>query len=120
MDSKPLDGRSAEMRKPTPWLSSEDLMDIGHDVEVEIEGVFKHVDAASDDGRKETVFALKFAGKEKQFVLNVTNRKRLIDLFGTTKVPEWKGKKIKLYVEHGIRKPGGKRGETTTGIRVRI
>lgn len=120
MESEPFSGRSAEMRKPTPWLSSEDLMDIGRDVEVEIEAVFLHRGAVFDDGRKEDVYALKFKGKEKQLVLNATNRKRLVDLFGTTKTQEWAGKRIALYVEHGIRKPGGKRGETTTGIRVRV
>jgi hypothetical protein len=39
--------------------------------------------------------------------------------FGTTDVKKWIGQSITLYVEKGVRKPGGKRGETTCGIRVR-
>jgi hypothetical protein len=120
MESEQFDGRSAEMRKATPWLSSEDIRDIGHDVEVVIEAVYKHKNAVFDDGRKEDVFALKFQGKQKQLVLNATNRKRLIEIFGTTNVKQWAGKSILLYVEYGIRKPGGGKGDTTCGIRVRI
>ncbi len=119
METEKFTGRSAEMRKDTPWLSSEDLMDVGKDVEVEISGVFKHKNAVFDDGRKDTVYALAFKGKTKQLVLNATNRKRLVAMFGTTKVDQWIGKKISLYVEDGVRKPGGARGETTCGIRVR-
>jgi len=117
MKSDPFHGRSAEMRKPTNWLASEDLLDLGP-VPVVIEGVFKHVDAEFDGGRKETVYALKFKDKQKQLVLNATNRKTLVDMFGTTKVDQWIGKTITLVVVDNVRKPGGKRGETTTGIRI--
>ena len=119
MQSESFQGRSAEMRKESPWLSSEDLMDIGHNVEVEIEGVFRHQDAVFDDGRKATVFALKFKGRAKQLVLNATNRKRLVELFDTTKVQTWIGKTIRLYVDPNVRKPGGSRREMTRGIRIR-
>jgi hypothetical protein len=119
MKTEPFAGRSAEMRKETPWLSSEDLMDVGHDVEVEIEAVYRHIGAQFDDGRTETVHALKFVGKAKQLILNATNRKRLVALCGSTKVATWVGKKVALYVEVGVRKPGGAKGETTCGIRVR-
>jgi len=115
MKSEPFTGRSAEMRKATNWLSSEDLMDTGKDeIEVEIAGVFKHKDAKFDDGRTETVYALAFAGKEKQLILNATNRKILVNMFGTTKVADWIGKKVKLYVKDGVRL-----GKTITrGIRI--
>lgn len=119
METESFAGRSAEMRKDTPWLASEDLMDLGKEPVVEIAGVFKHKNAVFDDGRKDTVYALAFKGGKKQLVLNATNRKRLVDMFGTTKVDQWIGKKIRLYVEDGVRKPGGARGETTRGIRVR-
>jgi len=118
MKSTSFTGNSGEMRKDSPWLASEDIMDSG-DVTVEIEAVFRHDDAAFDDGRKETVWAIKFKGPEKQLVLNATNRKTLVAKFGTTKTPEWVGQSITLYVERGIRKPGGKRGETCCGIRIR-
>lgn len=119
MKSEEFTGRSAEMKKDPLWLSSEDLLDFG-DVEVTIEAVFKHIDAEFDGGRKHTVFALKFVGKEKQLILNNTNRKRLVEAFGTTKLPEWKGRKIKLYVDQNVKKPGGRQGEKTCGIRVKV
>ena len=118
MQSEEFSGKSAEMRKDSPWLSSEDLLDAG-EVEVEIEGVFKHRDAVFDDGRKETVFAVKFKGKQKQLVLNNTNRKRLVKRFATTKVSEWIGKKCVLYVDRHVRPIGGKKGEEVCGIRVK-
>ena len=119
MESEQFTGLSREMKKESPWLASEDIFDSG-DVEVEIEGVFKHKDAVFDDGRKETVHSIKFVGKRKQLVLNATNRKRLVTLFGTTRVQDWVGKKIVLYVDRNVRLPGGKRGEVTCGIRVKL
>lgn len=118
MKSEPFEGKSPEMKKPTPWLASENLLDAG-DVEVTIEGVFKHKDAKFDDGRTETVFALSFVGKQLQLILNATNRRALVQKFETTDVRKWIGRKIVLFVEHGVRKPGGAKGETTTGIRVK-
>jgi len=116
MKTEPFTGRSAEMRKPTTWLASEDLMDTGKElIEVEIAGVFRHKDAEFDNGRKETVYALSFTGKDKQLVLNATNRKTLVNMFGTTEVKKWIGKKIKLYVKEGVRMMG----KTTRGIRIK-
>jgi hypothetical protein len=34
-------------------------------------------------------------------------------------VKKWIGQTITLYVKKDVRKPGGKRGETTCGIRVK-
>ena len=118
MQSEPFAGKSAEMKKDSTWLASEDILDAG-DVTVKIEGVFRHKDAVFDDGRHETVFAVKFAGKVKQLVLNNTNRKRLVKLFGTTKVADWIGKEVTLYVDRNVRPLGGKKGEVVNGIRVR-
>jgi hypothetical protein len=118
MKSEPFDGKSPAMKKDTPWISSEDLLDAG-EVAVEIEGVFKHVDAEFDEGRKETVYSLAFKGKQRQLILNATNRKTLVNKFGTTDVKKWIGQTITLYVKKDVRKPGGKRGETTCGIRVK-
>lgn len=114
MQSQKFEGHSADMRKPTNWLASEDLMDKG-DVKVTIEGVYKHVDAMFDNGRKETVFSLKFVGAKKELVLNATNRKTLVKKFGTPDVTKWAGKEIALYVEKGVKF----QGKETTGIRIR-
>jgi hypothetical protein len=114
METEPFVGRSVEMKKESPFLASEDIMDVG-DVEVEISGVYRHVDAIFDDGRKDTVYALGFVGKNKHLILNNKNRKTLIKKFGTTKTTEWHGKKIKLYVDTNVR--FGK--DIVCGIRIR-
>lgn len=118
MKSEPFGGKSVEMKKPTLWLASEDILDAG-DVEVVIEQVFKHKDAKFDDGRVETVHAIAFVGKQKQLILNATNRKTLVDKFDTTDVKLWIGKKIVLWVDRDVRKPGGGKGERCCGIRIR-
>jgi hypothetical protein len=51
-------------------------------------------------------------------ILNATNRKALSSAFGAD-TKKWLGQKVTLYVQDGIRKPGGKHGETCTGLRIR-
>ncbi len=107
-------GRAGAMRV-SPWLASEDLDGLG-DVPVVIEAVFCHKDVAMQDGRKQAkLFAIKFTGKERQMVLNATNRKALVAKFGTD-VKAWLGKEILLYVKDGVRNPAG---GTTKGLRVK-
>lgn len=110
MQSKEFDGRSAEMKKPTPWLASEDILGVTP-VRVKVESCFLHTQAEFDGGRKEDVYALKFEGKEKQLVMNSTNRQMMVSLFGPS-VKDWQGKHIDLIVVdckmmgkdvHGIR-----------------
>ena len=97
----------------SPWLASEDI-DVGQDVEVQIETVLRVEDAVFDAGRKEDIFALQFVGKKKLMVLNATNRKAIVKMFGSI-TADWRGKKISLYIRDGIRM--GK--EVKRGIRVR-
>ena len=113
MKQKPFEGTSSAMRADTPWLASEDLMDTG-DVVVEIGGVFHNEDAEFEDGRKEDVFSLSFKGKKKQLVLNATNRKTLVKMFGS-KVVKWIGRAITLYVKPDVKAFG----ETRPGLRIR-
>lgn len=109
-----FEGRSAEMKKETPWLSSEDLMDLG-DVKVTIEGCFRHTNVEFDAGRKEKqIHTIKFKGKSKQLVLNSTNRKTLVQKFGTN-VKDWKGKEVMLWVDKNVRMMG----KTVSGIRIK-
>lgn len=115
MKTESFAGKSVDMKAESPWLASEDIIDAG-DVKVVIEGVFKHTGAVFDDGRKQDVFSLKFQGKAKQLIVNNTNRKKLVAKFETGNVKEWIGKEIVLYVERGIKRPGG---GTCCGIRVR-
>jgi hypothetical protein len=117
MSCEEFTGRSGEMRLNATWLASEDLLDVG-EVTVTIEKVFKHIGAEFEEGRKADVFALKFAGKEKQMILNATNRKRLVKLFDTTDTKKWVGKSITLYVDRNVRNPKG--GGKTNGLRVKV
>lgn len=113
MKSTEFTGRSSAMKIGTPWLSAEDLLDAG-DVNVIIEKVFHHTEVTFDDGRKVDVYAVQFAGKEKQLVLNTTNRKTLVALFSTN-VKDWKGKRITLFVDENV----AAFGKTVCGIRIR-
>lgn len=107
-------GRSSEMKKDTPWLSSEDIIGLG-DVQVVVEGVCRHQDVEFDAGRKEkTVYSIKFKGKQKQLVINSTNRKMLVSKFGVN-VKDWVGKEVTLYVDTNVRMMG----KTVNGIRIK-
>jgi hypothetical protein len=103
--------------KASPWLASEDLLGISPQ-QVVISGVYQHEDVPMDGGRKEKLlFAIGFEKIGKQMILNATNRKSLSRQFGAD-TKNWIGKSVSLYVQDGIRKPGGRAGETTTGLRI--
>jgi hypothetical protein len=115
MQTTPYTGKVSGM-KTSPWLASEDLLGIGS-ASVEIEAVNKNEDVAMDAGRIEKLlFSLAFKGLPKQMILNATNRRTLSAAFGAD-TKNWVGKKIEVYVQDGIRKPG-KGGGTTTGLRI--
>ena len=103
--------------RTSPWLASEDLDGLG-EVPVVIEAVYKHGDVTMQDGRKlKVMFALKFAGKDKEMVVNATNRKTLAAAFGAN-VKAWKGKSVLLYVQDGVKNPAG--GAPVKGLRIKI
>ena len=108
-----FEGRSAEM-KDSPWLASEDLLGAG-EVKVKIVRCHRYKNVEFDKGRKEpTVYAIEFEGKQKQLVLNSTNRKTLVAKFGTD-VREWNDKEVVLFVNPKVRFAG----KTVCGIRIR-
>lgn len=108
-------GPSGGLKKPSLWLASEDLV-LGAEAKATIQDVELHKDVAFEAGRKEPkVAALRFVGKEKLLVLNATNRKTLVRLFGTD-TKEWRGKTIALYVATGVRSPSG---GTCNGLRIK-
>lgn len=112
--SEEFTGKPSEMRD-SQWLASEDLEDRGGKVTVTIAMCRKHTDVEFEAGRKvPTAYTLSFEGKEKEMILNATNRKKLVDLFGRS-VADWKGKKIELYVQSDIRLMG----KLVNGIRIR-
>jgi hypothetical protein len=103
--------------KTSPWLASEDLLGISPQ-QVVIAGVYKHEDIPMDGGRKEKLlFAIGFEKIQKQLILNATNRKALSRQFGAD-TKQWIGKTVTLFVKDGVRKPGGRAGETCTGLRI--
>jgi hypothetical protein len=117
MNKKPngevFEGRSSEM-KDSPWLASEDLMDVG-DVKVKVVCCHRYKDVEFDKGRTESkVYTLEFEGKKKELVLNNTNRKTMVAKFGTD-VREWAGKEVVLYVDKRVRFAG----KTVCGIRIK-
>lgn len=115
MNTQKFEGRSAEMKKDSPWLAVEDIEGLG-DVVVEIEAVYKHSDVEFEAGRKEkSVYSMAFKNGKKQLILNSTNRVTLKDAFGSS-VKEWVGKKVSLYVQDGVKL----RGKTVKGVRVRV
>lgn len=107
-------GPSGGLKKDSQWLASEDIGT--REVTVTIEHVEIYNDVAFDGGRKEAkVSALKFAGKEKRMILNATNRKTLVRLYGMD-TAQWQGKPVTLYVDMRVRQVGGGYGP---GLRIK-
>ena len=57
------------------------------------------------------------AGEVRPMIVNSTNRQTLKKLYGQVTANALEGKKIQLYIEHGVRNPSN--GELTDGIRIR-
>lgn len=106
-------GPSGALKKPSPWLASEDIGDKQPRVVIETVEIFSNVEF--DQGRVEaSLGALKFAGKEKRMVLNSTNRKALVNLYGMN-TGDWVGKPVVLFVDFNVKMMGKK----VTGIRIK-
>lgn len=56
-------------------------------------------------------------GEVRPLILNSTNRQTLKKLYGQVTANALEGKKIQMYIEHGVRNPSN--GELTDGIRIR-
>lgn len=56
-------------------------------------------------------------GEVRPLIVNSTNRQTLKKLYGQVTANALEGKKIQLYIEHGVRNPSN--GELTDGIRIR-
>jgi hypothetical protein len=116
MSEEEYTGSVSDM-KSSEWLASSDIIGLG-DVQVTIESVIKSTDVKMDGGRTEKeIYSLKFVGKDKKMVLNATNRKTLAKMFSAS-VKKWKGQKVKLYVEDGVRNPKG--GSPVQGLRIKF
>lgn len=118
MKTEVFEGKVGQMKTKTIWLASEDFIGLA-DVTLTIEAIKRHNDVPMDAGRIEKeLFAVHFAGSQKGMILNATNRKALSSAFGAD-TKKWIGQKVTIYVQDGVRKPGGKAGETTCGLRLR-
>lgn len=105
-------GPSGGLKKESAWLAAEDIG--ARDVTVTIEAVEKYTGAEFEGGRKENVGALKFQGKEKRLILNATNRRALVRLYGM-ETKDWIGRPVTLYVARLKRTFG----EREFGLRIR-
>ncbi len=95
--------------RDSPWLTNEDLPH-DRDVTAQIEKVLLRRNLSMQGGREKRVaVSLAFVGKDRELMLNATNRKVLAALFGAN-TGEWFGKKVALYVEQDVRRPDGTRG----------
>ncbi len=78
--------------------------------------VVRVIDVFEDElpGESRKKLIAKFAEFEKPMVLNSTNIKRLVKMFGTTDTGQWRGE-VTLYVDHDIEFGG----RTVGGLRVK-
>lgn len=115
--SKPIPttytGASGGLKKPSPWLASEDIGAAQVRVVIEAVEIYKGVEF--DQGRvEESIGALKFQGKEKRMILNSTNRKALVNLYGM-ETRDWIGKPVLLVVDTKVRMMG----KIVAGLRIK-
>lgn len=113
MTTKPYSGPSGALKADSEWLASEDLPP-GRDVPVVIKTALLLSDVPLDQGRKYSGGGLEFDGAAKKMILNSTNRKTLVRLFGPD-TTAWIGKGVDLYVDPKVRF-GGK---IVSGVRIR-
>lgn len=101
--------------RDSTWLTNEDIPH-DRDTIVTIESVTLRRNLKMQNGRpKPIALSLKFVGKQRELMLNATNRKMLGALFQTNDTGAWFGKRVALFVEQDVRRPDG-----TTGPAVRI
>lgn len=91
------------------WLTNEDIPHDKDTVAV-IESIMLRKKLTFQGGRdKANGLSAKFVGKQRELLLNATNRKILAALYGAT-AGDWFGKQVALYVEQDVRRPDGTRG----------
>lgn len=116
---QPYEGPASAM-KDSDWLSVEDMQASGRQhVDLTIERVLLHKNVQFEGGRREArKYSLAFKGAEKQLLLNATNRKRLIAMYGGN-TKDWKGKKVRLHLEED-KLPAGGRGPCTRIVQMKF
>ncbi len=101
----------------SPWFSAEDIpADSWDGVVLQIEDVLVRKGVKFNKGKsRPRELSLKFAGIEKELVVNVTNGRILASMF-TPATANWVGKWVTAYVQKGITTGDG---STKNGIRFR-
>lgn len=101
----------------SPWFSAEDIpADSWDGIVIQIEDVLARKGVKFNKGRsRPRELSLKFAGIDKELVVNVTNR-RILDSMFTPATANWVGKWVTAYVQKGITTGDG---STKNGIRFR-
>lgn len=101
----------------SPWFSSEDIpADSWDGIVIQIEDVLVCKGVKFNKGKSRAQeLSLKFAGIEKELVVNVTNR-RILDGMFSPATANWVGKWVTAYVQKGIQTGDG---STKNGIRFR-
>jgi len=117
-ECKEFTGMASQMRD-SDWLASEDfkLPDApGYSQEVvTIEKVLERHNVTFEGGRKKPrVWTLRLREKERELVINATNREILKKLFGPDS-KKWLGKKILFWVDETVKL----KGEKKPGIRIK-
>lgn len=113
---QPFEGPASEM-KESDWLTVEDMQASGRaHVDLTIARVLVHKNVQFEKGRTEAKkYALAFKGAGKQLIINATNRKRLVGMFGGN-TKDWIGKRVRLHLEED-KMPAGGRAPCTRIIR---
>lgn len=92
------------------WLTNEDIPH-DRDTVVTVESVVLRRNLKMEGGRpKPIALSLRFAGKQRELLLNATNRKTLAAITGTNDTAAWYGVKVALFVEQDVRRPDGTKG----------
>lgn len=121
-DSKHPYRGSAGGMKDSPYLASDDILDLripGQDpgtVITSIVDIFQATNLTFEGGRKKDKGWLLWVKNKdnKMLVLNATNRKILAKAYGSSDVTWWIGKRVKLWVDPNVKLAG----ELVNGIRI--
>jgi hypothetical protein len=117
-ECKEFTGMASQMRD-SDFLASEDFKVPDREgyaqTVVTIEKVLERRNVTFEGGRqKARVFTLRLVGKERELLINATNRNMLKQLFGVDS-RKWLGQRILLWVDPTVKL----KGETKPGIRIK-
>lgn len=117
---RPLKG-DEKLERDSEYMGADDI-DSGTEPVLTIKNLYRGKVTLSRG--KETKNVLTFAedkvpgiNEVRPLIVNSTNRQTLKKLYGQVTANALEGKKIQLYIEHGVRNPSN--GELTDGIRIR-